>query len=191
MRTMATRLLYLCLTSLLALPMAASQFLDIPFDETVRGSSAIVRGTVVGPVTSAWDADGQIIYSYATVRVDEYIAGNGPSVIRVREVGGTVGDYTIQAIGFPELRSDENVVLLLTTREDGPEYRIHAYAKGKYLVRDNANGPMLFRDHELQGERAASNAKRAPQQPDFSLEQFRDAVRSIIGAREARAEQNR
>lgn len=191
MRTTATRLVYLCLALVMALPMAASQFLDVPFDEMVSGSSAIVRGTVVGPVTSAWDASGEVIYSYATVRVDEYITGSGPGLIRIREVGGTVGDYTIQAIGFPELRSDENVVLLLTGWDDGPEYRIHSYSKGKYILRENAMGPMLFLDQQTQGSRTSANAKRAAQQPDYSLDEFKVMVRAIVGARDARAEQNR
>lgn len=191
MRTVATRLVYLCLASLMALPVAASQFLDVPFDETVRGTTAIVRGTVVGPVTSAWDASGEVIFSYATVRVDEYLTGSGPSMIRVREVGGTVGDYTIQAIGFPELRSDEDVVLMLTTWEDEGEYRIHAYSKGKYLVRENARGPMLFLDQELQGGKSSGNAKRVAGEPDYSLDEFRDAVRAIVGARDGRPVRNR
>jgi hypothetical protein len=188
---MSTRLLYLFLVLAMALPAAASQFLDVPFDETVRGTSAIVRGTVVGPVTSAWDPSGEVIYSYATVRIDEYLTGSGPLEIRIREVGGTVGDYTQQAIGFPELRSNESVVLLLTSWDDGPEYRIHAYSRGKYLVRENARGLMLFADSQPQGSRAGADAKQGAVEPDYSLDEFRDMVRSIIGARDARPVRNR
>ena len=179
MRKAAKLLPFFAIVIAMALPVSASQFLDVPFDEMVRGTSAVVRGTIVGPVTSAWDESGEVIYSYANLRVDEYVTGSGPAMIRLREVGGTVAGYTQQAIGFPVLRQGEDVVLLLSNWEDSGDYRIHGYARGKFLVRDSDRGMMLQLDREPQGHRGSTNARVGETAADFSMDEFRQMVRSI------------
>lgn len=129
----------LALLLVCALPLAASQFVKLPFDQVVQSSTLIVRGTV-GPVTAAWNDGGEVIFSSANLEVNRYYAGHGPQVLRIREVGGTVGEYTQQAIGFPELREGEEVVLMLTRWDDSDEWRIHAYRQGKFVVRGNRVG---------------------------------------------------
>src|SRR5688572_17288608 len=97
----------------LALPLSASQFVDMPFDQVARESQLVVRGTI-GETYSAWDDAHEVIYTYATVRVHRYFGeSTGPDIVMIREVGGTVDGYTQEAIGFPAIRSGENVVLML------------------------------------------------------------------------------
>lgn len=138
---------------LLALPLSASQFIRAPFDQVARESSLIVRGSVVD-TWSAWDDSHEIIYTYATVRVSRYFGETtGPDTLVVREVGGTVDGFTQQAIGFPEIRRDEDVVLFLARAEDGAaEFRIHAYNQGKYLVKNRGGVEVLIEDPVKQGD---------------------------------------
>jgi hypothetical protein len=145
--SLVTLLLVLC-----AVPMSASQFVDVSFDQVARESSLIVRGTVVNTY-SAWDDAHELIFTYATVRVHRYFGeATGPDTLVVREVGGTVDGYTQEAIGFPAIRNGENVVLMLARWDDGTDYRIHAFNKGKYLVRTRDGMERLVEDPVKQGE---------------------------------------
>ena len=123
------------LIAAMAIPMSASQFIELPFDQVARESTLVVRGTV-GAVSSAWNDDHDVIFSYAPIQVKQYIAGEGPSVLMLREVGGTAEGYTQVAVGFPTLREGQEVVLFLSQWEDSADWRIHAYNQGKYVVRE-------------------------------------------------------
>ena len=143
---------WVLLVILAALPLSASQFIELPFDKIARESSLIVRGSVEN-TWSAWDDSHEIIYTYATVRVNRYFGeSTGPDTLVVREVGGTVDGYTQEAIGFPAIRSGEDVVLMLGRWEDSADYRIHAFNQGKYLVRNIGGVEMLSADPVQQGD---------------------------------------
>jgi hypothetical protein len=149
---MQRRLIIGALLLVLALPLAASQFIQQPFDVVARESSLIVRGQVLDTY-SAWDASREVIFTYATVRVSRYFGeATGPDTLVVREVGGTVDGYTQEAIGFPAIRRGEQVVLFLSNWDDSSDYRIHAFNQGKYLVRDRAGKEILVEDPVKQGD---------------------------------------
>lgn len=140
------------LLALAALPLSASQFVDMPFDQVARESAFIVRGNVVN-TWSAWDDAHEVIYTYATVRVNRYFGeATGPDTLLVREVGGMVDGYMQEAIGFPAIRSGESVVLFLSPWENGTDFRIHAYNQGKFLVQNRGGVEMLVKDRFTQGE---------------------------------------
>ena len=160
-----------------ALPLSASQWIQLPFDQVAREATYVVRGTVTN-VYSAWNDDHDIIFSYATIRVQRYIGdGAGPSTLIVREAGGTVGDYTQQAIGFPELREGEEVVLMLSKWDDSDDWRIHAYNQGKYLVRNFEGIEQLVEDPVKQGDdRLASHGPRMQTTGDMTMREFEQMV---------------
>ena len=135
-----------------ALPVAASQFIHQPFDQVAREASLIVRGTIEN-TWSAWDDSHEVIFTYATVRVNRYFGeSTGPDTLVIREAGGTVDGYTQEAIGFPVIRQGEDVVLLLSRWDDSADYRIHAYNQGKYLVKMSGAQEILIEDPVKQGE---------------------------------------
>ncbi|HKR64355.1 MAG TPA: hypothetical protein VJZ00_11540, partial [Thermoanaerobaculia bacterium] len=103
---------------------------------------------------SAWDDAHEMIYTYATVRVQRYFGeATGPDTLVVREVGGTVDGYTMEAVGFPMVRSNEEVVLFLAPWDDGgAELRIHAFNQGKFLVRNRGGKEFAVADPVHQGE---------------------------------------
>ena len=136
----------------LAVPLSASQFVELSFDQVANESNLIVRGTVESTF-AAWDDAHEVIFTYATVRVNRYFGdATGPETLVVREVGGTVDGYTQEAIGFPVIRSGEDVVFMLSRWEDSPDYRIHAFNQGKYLVRNRGGVDYLYADPIKQGE---------------------------------------
>src|SRR5689334_20103789 len=79
----------------LALPLAASQFVQLPFEQVASESQYVVRGRIVNTWT-AWDDAHEVIYTYATVRATRYFGESaGPDTLIVKEVGGTVDGYTM------------------------------------------------------------------------------------------------
>jgi hypothetical protein len=170
---------------LVALPMAASQFIEMTFDQVARESQYIVRGSVEQTWT-AWDDAHEIIYTYATVRVHRYFGETtGPDILVVREIGGKVGDYTQEAIGFPAIRRGEQVVLMLSKWEDGAEFRIHAYNQGKYLVRNRNGVEVLVQDPVKQGDarlerpdRFDIRANADSEGPALTIDEFSTMVES-------------
>jgi hypothetical protein len=138
----------------LAVPLSASQFITMSFDQVAREAKYVVRGHVVD-TWSAWDDSHEVIYTYATLRVSRYFGEmTGPDTLVVREVGGTVDGYTQEAIGFPAIRRNENVVMFLSEWEGSTDLRIHAFNQGKYLVRERAGIEVLVSDPVKQGEAA-------------------------------------
>ena len=182
------------LLALAALPLSASQFIDMPFDQVARESAFIVRGNVVD-TWAAWDDSHEVIYTYATVRVHRYFGeATGPDTLVVREAGGTVDGYTMEAIGFPAIRRGENVVLFLSKWDNSADYRIHAFNQGKYLVRNRGGEEVLIPDPFKQGEERLERTGRRMQldavedgQPGIGLEEFARMVDDArAGAREIR-----
>lgn len=150
------------LLAALALPVTASQFAQLPFEDVAQQSTYIVRGTL-GPVHSAWDDSGQTIFSYATVNVSKYFGESaGPDTLMVREVGGTVDGYTQQAVGFPTLREGQEVVLFLSKWSDSADYRIHAFNQGKFNVKMIRGVEMAVPDEVQQGSEQAEKPARNP-----------------------------
>lgn len=136
----------------LAVPLTASQWVQLPFDQVARESTYVVRGTVE-QTWSKWDDQHEVIFTYATVRVNRYFGETtGPDRIVVREAGGTVDGYAQEAIGFPEIRNGEDVVMFLSQSDDPSAFRIHAYNQGKYLVRNRAGIEVLTEDPVRQGD---------------------------------------
>ena len=163
-------------TLLFVVPLSASQFVRMPFDQVAREATYVVRGTL-GPVTSAWDDAHEVIYSTAVLTVNRYFAGSGPETLFVREVGGTVGGYTQEAIGFPMLREGEQVVLFLSQWEDSSDFRIHAYNQGKFLVRSMRGVDMLTPDPVQQGDdRLSPRVKSEEAEDGLSIDEFAGMV---------------
>jgi hypothetical protein len=147
------RMLAVLFSLVVSVPLFASQFVQLPFDQLARESQYIVRGTVEN-TWSAWDDAHEVIFTYATVRVSRYFGeSTGPDTLTIREAGGTVGDYTQEAIGFPAIRQGEDVVLFLAPWTDGgAELRIHAFNQGKLLVRNRGGVEVVTEDPVKQGD---------------------------------------
>ena len=173
------RSLVLCCLLLFPVVVSASQFVKLPFDEVARGATLVVRGTM-GPVTSGWDDEHQIIYSSAQLEVSRYIAGFGPNVLQVREIGGTVGGYTQEAIGFPVLQEGQEVVLFLTRWDDSSDWRIHEYSQGKYSLRQAGPRLIVAPDSMTQGadQESIASEERAVLGADMSFDEFVSMVQA-------------
>ena len=130
-------LIGLLLAVVAAIPVGASTFLKMDQKALVRDSAAVVQGEVIA-VSSFWDKSGRIVVTEAIVRVEDEVFGNVPSTVVVRTYGGRVGDFVVEAHGFPTFQKSERVLLYLEPENDGA-MKVTGYQQGQYrLVRDKA-----------------------------------------------------
>jgi hypothetical protein len=131
----------------LALPAGTSRadlVLDLSVDEMARAATAVVHGTVTR-VGAAWDDSHTRIYTDVEIDVAAYLAGRGPDRVRIRQVGGRVGETELRVAGQPSFAVGEEVVVFL--EPDGSE------APDRWVVTCMAAGKFTVTFDRLTGER--------------------------------------
>lgn len=149
--------------ALVALPVSASTFLFMDEGQLVADSTAVVKGTVVS-VDSFWNASHTAIFTDVVFEVESAIVGEAPRFVTVRVAGGTVGDYTIEALGFPTFEEGERSLLFLGP-QGAESFRVTGYQLGHYRILTNRLGvevavPTL--DREVQLVTATGEAVQMP-----------------------------
>jgi hypothetical protein len=122
---------------LLACPSAFATTVRIPKDEElVLGARAIVRGKVLSVECAM---DGERIYTYITLRVQEVLKGHlaGRKIV-IKEAGGEFAGLGSITWGTPQFTPDENVLVYLTTRNDG-SLRVYDMFLGKFNIIEDKN----------------------------------------------------
>ncbi len=137
------RWLFLLALVALAPPSGASTFIFAPQRDLVRDASAIVEGRVIS-TSSFWNETGQVIVTEAVFQVEEKLVGNVGSVIVVRTFGGQVGNFAVEASGFPTFRKGERQLLFLEA-EKGGHTRVLGYQQGQFRIERNASGTEIAR----------------------------------------------
>jgi hypothetical protein len=141
---MKRRLFLLALSAVaLALPAGASTFIFTPQRDLVRDAAAIVQGRVLS-TSSFWNETGQVIVTEAVFQVEERLVGKAPSVVVVRTFGGRVGNFVVEASGFPTFRKGERQLLFLEA-EKGGHNRVLGYQQGQFRIERDASGAELAR----------------------------------------------
>jgi hypothetical protein len=123
-------------------PVDASLFIAMSAEELIEESDAVIEGGVIEQ-HSHWDEQGRVIVTDSTVRVSEVIIGQAPTFVRVRTYGGTVGNFSVDAQGFPQLNMGEEVVLFLKKDEAIHANRIVGYQQGHFEVVERLDGVVL------------------------------------------------
>ena len=112
----------------------AGTFQQLDLERLVGNSATALEGEVLG-VESFWDSEGRIIVTEATIQVTDRVYGKADSVVRVKTFGGTVGDYTIDAPGFPTFQKGERLFLFLRQDErDAGMLRVTGYQQGQFRI---------------------------------------------------------
>ncbi|MCB9688965.1 MAG: hypothetical protein H6735_28240 [Alphaproteobacteria bacterium] len=133
----------------------ASTFRQITLPELLSDSVAVVQVRVVS-THSAWTlSESSDLRTWADLEVVRSLDGDlkAGDTLTVAELGGTVDDYTVQAIGFPQfVDGDELVVFLTHWTGDSHDWRVAGYAQGFYQVVHRPDGDALVAGR-LQGTR--------------------------------------
>jgi hypothetical protein len=163
---------------LCALPAVASTFVAMAPSELVAASKAVIQGEVL-EVYSFWNHDGTAVLTEARVLVEEVVAGQAPSEVVVRTFGGKVGDYVLEAHGFPTFEAGQRLLLFLHDAPDG-SLRVTGYRLGEYRVIRGAGGELVARPTLEAGVRLLhADGRPAPAPKAVPLEAFKQEIRRI------------
>jgi hypothetical protein len=159
----------------------ASLFEPVRDRQLVCEASDIVHGQVTH-VRSGWDDQRTAIWTTATIEIQDVSRGSlsrGAS-ITVKQVGGTVGGYTIVAEGFPIFEQGQEVLLLLRPwEEDAGRYQVWGYDRGMFVVtRRDGRGPTAQRHDVVRSGRPTLHVDRIP--PEIVLDDLKRQLNSLI-----------
>lgn len=160
-----------------AIPGGASTFLKMDGKALVRDSAAAVQGEVIS-VHSFWDKSGRIVMTEAQVSVEETIFGNVPSVVVIRTFGGKVGDFVVEAHGFPTFKKNERLLLYLEAEENGA-MKVAGYQQGQFrLVRDKAGVEWAVPATDEDVNIVNANGREAAPAKSVRLDVLKQSIRS-------------
>jgi hypothetical protein len=121
----------LCVCLLACASVAPTTLAHMSVTKLTHASSLILRARCVENAT-AWDA-GEI-WTFTTYEPTEVWKGSAQSRVRVRLLGGRLGNLTSNVSGVPRFRAGEDVVLFLapTTRGD---FSVVSWVQGTFRIR--------------------------------------------------------
>lgn len=158
----------------------ASMFEPVSDRTLVCESTAIIQGEVI-QVDSAWEGSPEAIWTRAVIRVDRAMRGpyQPGQYIEVKEIGGTVGSYTLVAQQFPTFEVGEEIVTMIGTWDDGSgELRVHGYGRGMFGVTRQQGRPTLATRYDvLESRRPVMHIDRIP--PVVGLDDLEREMRAL------------
>lgn len=157
-----------------ALPAAASTFLALDQDELLASSNAVIQGTVL-ETRAFWNEEGTIILTEARIEVQDLVAGNAPAVVTVRTPGGEVGNYRVEATGFPTFSAGEEVLVFLAA--DGQSFRVAGHLQGQYRIRPSDKGKLAVPAMEEGVRLLTLDGRMAPAPQPVQLDSFKNQIR--------------
>lgn len=117
----------------------------LSLEELATESTAIVRARVLDR-SAAWDDERKRIYTTTVLEVVESVYSAAPlgREIRVRTLGGEVGEVGMKVAGTPELKLGEEVLLFL--RPDGKvptSFAVIGMNQGRFSMRTDSAGRLI------------------------------------------------
>lgn len=171
-----TLLLGVCLT---ALPAAASTFVAMAPRALVGEADAVIQGRVAD-LHSYWTEQGRMVATDVRVTVDEVIVGDAPAAVTVKTFGGQVGDFKVEAHGFPAFEEQERVLLFLKRDPEDGMFRVLGYQQGQFRVVTRRDGVTLAVPMIDEGARFyRADGRPAPEPRSVEIEHFKHEVREL------------
>jgi hypothetical protein len=173
-------LLALAALLLVALHAQASLTRAMDLSELTASADQVVVADVA-KVTSQWDGDHRNIITTVEIAVQESWKGSPPSdgKLRIRQLGGTVGDIEMTVIGMPRFSVGEHALLFL--QQNG----VVGMGQGKRPLRwDTSEKRWLVERGDTAGAvrldqrgKIRAEVRSTPE----TLDSLRDKVRALLG----------
>jgi hypothetical protein len=172
--------LALATCTLTTLPVAmASLVRAMDLTELTSTADQIVVGEVLS-TESAWDNDHRNIYSTIEIRVQESWKGSVPNDgrIRIRQLGGTVGEIEMTVRGLARFIPGERTLLFLR------QALVVGMGQGKRHVQWNASDKQWMADAPEQSGKVTIDPQgtapaKEPRGPE-ALDRIRERVRALL-----------
>lgn len=144
------------LLALLSVPAFATIMVEVPLEDMVADCQGVVRATVVhSGVQINMREGGTELTTISTLRVDEWLVGEGDPRIRIREIGGENSRGGMRIAGTPRYQRGEEVIVVLDRDADGHReyFRTYGLAQGKFTVLRGVPGmpAVVMRDADAVG----------------------------------------
>jgi len=117
----------------------AATLIRLSMEEMAQKSTAIVRGKVVSTRTAF---RGPMIYTFATIQVEEQWKGAPAATVEVATPGGRVGNQEQSFSGSPKLTPGASYLFFLWTGKNGMT-QIIGLCQGLFDVRLSATGEWM------------------------------------------------
>ncbi len=118
-----------------ARPVASSIVVDMDLEDLVSESDSIIQG-VVESVSSQWDSEKKLIFTYATIRVDDPLKGERRRTLQIRQMGGQVGALVLSVPGMPEFNEGASVIVFLKDAGNGT-FHVVGLNQGRYVIEED------------------------------------------------------
>jgi hypothetical protein len=125
--------LALCASLLMCASVAPTTLAHMSVAKLTHASSLILRARCVEN-SVAWDA-GEI-WTFSTYEPAEVWKGSAQSRVRVRLLGGRLGNLTSNVSGVPRFRTGEDVVLFLAPTPRG-DFSVVSWVQGTFRIHHN------------------------------------------------------
>ena len=160
-------------------PAAASTFLYQSQAELVAQAEAVVQGRIV-EVHSFWNAEHTAILTEATLEVEDTVVGAAPSYVNLRTFGGQVGNYRIEAHGFPTFELGERMLVFLEPEQDGAQ-KVLGYQQGQFRIRGEQDREMAVPTFTTGARVLRPDGTEVPAPKAMPLAQLKQQLRETAG----------
>ena len=137
------------------------------FADLVDEADRIVVGRVLS-TAGQWDASGRFIRTDVSMAVEENLIGGGPAEFVLRTPGGRIGDEGQLAHGAATFVEGTQVLVFLTTWEDGTP-KVLGYAQGKADVFYDVDGRARLRGGRVDGRTLESVRNEVIHGPEHNI----------------------
>ncbi|MFW5878648.1 MAG: hypothetical protein ACOCVR_02415 [Myxococcota bacterium] len=158
----------------------AATVLGLTVDELAEQSERVVRARVVSREAEIDDSVG-LVFTYTTLEVLEDLAGEGPSRIVLRQLGGEAEGMGIAVEGDARFEVGEEVVVFVRSGDaSGRLVHLEALSLGKFRI-ERPEGLPAMAVREMEGLRLVRDGEIETELPaQITLEELQIQVRRSL-----------
>lgn len=140
--------LTIALVALVIMPVSAHATVVLPLEvaEMAAQSTRVVRGKVMASYAVPERGDRGEIFTRTDLRVFEYLQGDGPRELTIQQLGGQLGELTLQLSGNAQLIPGREVIVFLDYDPTRDLHFVVGLAQGVFEIDRTGPAPTVHRD---------------------------------------------
>jgi len=167
---------------LAAASLPASSFVALDRAELVERSQHVVEGRVID-ARSFWTPQRRAIVTDVRIAVDDSIVGARDRELTVRTFGGKVGDYVIEALGFPRFEVGDRVLLFVRDEPSDGSLRVTGYQQGHFRIVERGGVDVAVPTLDSGTSLVVPQGKTVPPSEVVPLDDLKGELRRLVAAK--------